>query len=26
MVEPHFEKMQENKTQFRLTKLYSLFL
>ncbi|WP_431703545.1 hypothetical protein [Pseudomonas sp. BR20] len=26
MVEPHFEKMQENKIQFRLVKLYSLAL
>jgi hypothetical protein len=26
MVEPHFKKMQENKIQFRLTKLYSLAL
>jgi hypothetical protein len=24
MVEPHFKKMQENKIQFRLAKLYSL--
>jgi hypothetical protein len=24
MVEPHFKKMQENKIEFRLAKLYSL--